>query len=448
VLLSAQNGLMLTVELDVRAIPAVHSRFSRLIGEQHWGKRTDLLKSEIRGNPFLEHLLVQENAIAFQLERLSQLLAAHGPAPPTAYDDETIYEGASFAAQVLSVLNASDDKTGARLMRRVHGALKNPDDMRGFRLELKAATHFIRAGRKVAWPELNGSGTDGSQGTYDLLIEDVGLGGLELECKSFSEQVGRRVTRRHALDFYGLVKRHHWEQLLQLRHGMLGVLTVPDRIPTGQVRRRALADDLARRVLFCSDGLYDIEGGHIRIGHFDPLRLTEIAAGAPKRRGRQILDEISGTRNREVMVVGTQAGGACMMVVQSARDDGVLDSMFATLSDSAGRQFSKTRAAMFFAALEGLDADQVLDLGRGDQLPGASPSSLWRRVSAFLEPATRDHLVGVCFASASSIRPTAIPGVVDSGGSAYNFPRRTSRFWSEDFLGMFGAEPGGSRLQP
>lgn len=429
---------MLTVELDVRHFPGIYRRFAHLVGEQHWLKRTELLRSEIRGNPFLERLVTRENAIAFQLQRMTELFEVHGETASIAYDDEAIYPAASFAAQVLSVLDASDEKTGSRLKRRVHGALKNPNDMRGLRLELKAATHFIRAGRKVAWPEMDSSGATSGAPTYDLLV-DVGATGLELECKSFSDQAGRRVTRRQALDFYGLVKRHYWPEMLKLKEGILGVLTVPDDVPTDLASKRALVDVLARRVLLCADGQYGEGGASIRVSHFETRRLAEIAAGSSLRRQRELLDEMTGTRNKEAMVVGTQAGGAFILVVQSARDDEVLDSIFATLSDSVGRQFSRQRAAMFFAELEGLDSQQLVDIARSDQAPGSVPSGLWRRVSAFMEPHTRDHLVGVCFTSTGSIRPTSVAGVVDSGGAAYNFPRPKGRFWSEDFRGMFGA---------
>lgn len=432
---------MLTVELHVRDIPSIYARFSSVIGDKHWRKRVELLTSEIRGNPFLERLLTQENAIAFQLERLRSMHERHGGAPSPEYDDRTIYAAASFAAQVLSVLDASDDKTGERLKRRVHGAMKNPSDMRGLRLELTAATHFLRAGRKVSWPEMVGLPEEQGVASFDLLVEDVGRSGLEIECKSFSDQTGRRVSRRQALDFYGLVRRHHWPQLLQLSTGRLGVLTVPGDLPTDLAQKKLLADALVRNLLYCADGEYQEEGANIRVSQFDPRRLSEIPAGASKRRARVLLDEVSGTRNREVLVVGTEKHGAFMLVVQSARDDEVLDSIFATLGSSVGRQFSKQRAAMFVVGLEGMDSQQLLEVAQGDKVPGARPSDLWREASRFMEPKARDHLVGVCFISAGGLRPGLEPGVVDSGGTAYNFPRHTSRFWSEEFRRMFGAEP-------
>lgn len=432
---------MLSVELNVRDIPSIYGRFAAEVGDRHWQKRVELLESEIRGNGFLDQLLRHENAIAFQLERLRQLYAADGPAPSRGYDDAGIFPAASFAAQVLSVIDASDAKTGERLKRRIHGALKNPSDMRGMRLELTAATHFLRAGRKVRWPEMVADSSKAGGAIYDLLVEDLGPEGLELECKSFSDQTGRCVRRRHALEFYGLVKRHHWNQLLQLRCGMLGVLTVLGDLPKDHSQKKALASALVRRMVHCAAGEYVDEGARIRVSEFDPRRLAEIAKGTTKRRARELMDEVSGTRNREVIVAGTPNGGAFMVVVQSEDDDEVLGSIFATLRDSASRQFSGKRAAMFVVGLDGLDPGQLLDVAQHDQDPRAVPTALRWHASEFLASPSRDHLVGVCFISAGSLRPASVPGVVDSGGSAYNFPKPDGKFWSEEFRGLYGTDP-------
>ena len=99
-------------------------------------------------------------------------------------------------------MEAAPRQFSGQLRRRVHGAFKNPDDMRGLRLELSAATHFARRARKLAWPEMTG------EGTFDLLIQDVGPRGLEIECKAISEDKGRRIHKREVLDFYRLLWPH------------------------------------------------------------------------------------------------------------------------------------------------------------------------------------------------------------------------------------------------
>ena len=61
------------IELYTGDIPSVFERFSDLIGAQHWKKRVDLLKADIRGNKLLREHLLQENEFAFGLQAASEL---------------------------------------------------------------------------------------------------------------------------------------------------------------------------------------------------------------------------------------------------------------------------------------------------------------------------------------------------------------------------------------
>lgn len=430
---------MLTVELHTQDIPGVYGRFAQLVGEEHWTKRLRAIEDEIRGNTLLRGLLHQENAIAYQLERLKELHGRSGGNFVQAHEEHAHYPAASLAAQVLSVVDASEPQVGKRLIRRVHGAFKNPAEMRAMRVELMAATHFLRAGRKVSWPEMTEAPATGA-GTFDLLIDDIGPNGLEVECKSISDQKGRRITRRQALDFYGQVLKRHWARLKYLRTGVLAVITVPSDLPKDGKERKALADVVVQRLLHCALGEYREQGAHLRVAELDTRLVAQAAGATSRRRAREIFDEVTGTRNREAFAVGTPAGGAVMLVVQSEQDDDLMDSVFATLRDSAGRQFSQQRAAIFVVGFDGLDAAQLLDIARQDQDPGARPTALRVRASDFLDSASRDHLVGLTFFSASNLR-TAQPGLVDSGGTAYHFPKPNSRFWAEAYRGMFGRDP-------
>lgn len=431
---------MLAVELETKDIPKIYARFAKEIGERHWRQRVKVLNDEIRGNPFLKTLHLRENAIAFQLVRLGEMHDKFGDAALSIYNDEQHYQAASFATQVLSVIDASDRQTGEQLKRRVHGAFKNPAEIRAMRLELMAATHFLRAGRKVSWPEMTSTPSAQGVGTFDLFIQDIGPNGLELECKSVSDQRGRRINRRQALDFYGVLRKRHWERIQRLRACVLTIVTVPGDLPKEHKARQRLADAAVRCALHCTPGEYEDEDAQIHIGTFDPARLSELRGGATQRRARDLMDEISGTRNKEIIVVGTAAGGALMLVVRSAQDDDLMDNMFHMLRDSATRQFGGNRAALLVVGFDDIDADQMLNVARHDQDPGAVPTALRWHTSKFLESTSRAHLVGITFLSTSTLRP-AVTGVVDSGGVAYHFPKPDSKFWSEDFRGLFGQDP-------
>jgi hypothetical protein len=335
----------------------------------------------------------------------------------------------AFAAQILSITESSESTQRTQLVRRVHGALKNPDDLRGLRLELTAATHFLRRGLDVQWPELTGGGT------MDLVIQGLGPQGLEIECKSISDDKGRKIHKREALEFCALVAPRLNDLGKGLKAGVAAVLTLDGRMPGNFMDRRKLAESVVRHVLSGSSNC-QLEGANLRIHEFDPALLGEAGEDGHPVISRDQVDAITGTSNRQALIVGRKSGGAIVLVLQSTQDDSLLTYTFDTLSRSASRQLSGQRAGMFLVGLDGLEAESLMEVAHQDSTGDQPPTALRVKVSDFLASQGRDHVVGVGFISKGALRP-ASGGVTDSGGSAYVFPKRESPFWHSDFSGLF-----------
>ena len=335
----------------------------------------------------------------------------------------------AFSAQILSIAEASGSAQRTQLVRRVHGALKNPDDMRGLRLELTAATHFLRRGLDVQWPEMIGGGT------MDLVIQGLGPQGLEIECKSISEDKGRKIHKRDALDFCSLIAPQLNDLGKGLKAGVVAVLTLDGRMPGNFMDRKKLAQSVVRHVLSGASNCH-LDGANLRIHEFDPALLGELGEDGHPVVSRDRVDSVTGTSNRQALIVGRKSGGAIVLVLQSTQDDSLLTYAFDTLSRSASRQLSGKRAGMFLVGLEGLEAESLTELARQDSTGDQPPTALRVRVSDFLASQGRDHVVGVGFISKGALR-SAAGGVTDSGGSAYVFPKRQSPFWHSDFSGLF-----------
>lgn len=139
----------------------------------------------------------------------------------------------------------------------------------------------------------------------------------------------------------------------------------------------------------------------------------------------------TGTTNREAALYGTPSGGMLALVIQSAVEDDVLDQVFATLKDSASRQFTGQRGSLFWVALQGLDAEQLMSVHEQDSDPSQQPTALRKGVSDFLTNAP-DHVVGVVFGSRSGLYPTD-DGITDMGGVTNFFVKETSPHWHESF---------------
>ncbi len=417
------------VEFYTSEITSIFARFQGLVGDHHWRKRVGQIRAEVRGNPLLRDHLFDENAIAFGLAFCSDFTRRYGQIPVHAPDCRPIYPCMAFAGQVLSIIDASSPDRARQLVRRIHGALKNPDDMRALQLELTAATHFTKRGHSVAWPEMNGTGT------MDLVIGGLGPSGLEVECKSISEDKGRKIHKREAIGFCHLLAPKLNSVGNSLRIGLAVVLTVDGRLPTAFKDRKQLALAVSTNLL-SGRSVTELPGANLRVSEFD-LRLL----GAIRSEGVPIIthaavDQITLTNNREAMIVGRKSGGAVVFVVQSSRDDALLPYVFETLARSANKQLSKSRAGLFLVGLHGIEADSLVAVAEQDSDPNQPPTALRRHVSDFLSGQGRDHVVGVGFISKNRLQPDNA-GHVASGGSAYVFPKKESPFWHDDFAGLF-----------
>jgi len=401
----------------------MYRRVASAIGAEHWQGAVARQEEAIRSNHFLGDYLRSEYAIAYQLERLRGLVAGFGTVPYETCNDPGIFPSLAFAAQVLEVLEISSTKQAKAFVRRVRTAFSSSENMHGLRLELQAATHFARHGQRVTWHrESNG-------GTFDLMIEDLGPSGLEVECKSISEDTGRRIPRRAALEFWAELWKDVASVAQNLRSGLAVVLTVPYRLPEDAGERAALGREVVIRILAGSGATLD-GGAEVRIVPFDPAKI-EAAKGEGREALRKAIDAATGSANREAVVYGTPAGGMLVFVMKSAVEDAVLDRVFSTLDCSAARQFTRQRGALFWVALQGIDADQLLSVHKQNSGPGEQPTALRLGASNFLNRAP-SHIVGVVFSSRSSLIP-AVDGNKDSGGATNFFLKEESPLWHASF---------------
>lgn len=419
---------MLQVDLYTKDFPEVFARFREVVGERHWSKRVRAVNSEAKGQPYLREYLTEENAIAFALNRCSAQASRHSTIPPQSSNDRSLYPAFRLAAQALSLIDNSPAEQGKRLVRRIHGAFRNPDDMRAIQLEFGVATHFVRRGYSISWPEMDGSGD------FDLMVHGIGPNGLEVECKSVSVDKGRKIHKRDALVFNHLVRQKLEGTAQRLNSGLAVVLTVPDRLPTAFRERQYLAELVGRAVLG-GKSVSVGEGSDVRLSEFDIAQYPDL--GPPESpQLRHNIDHITATRNREAMIIGRKSAGALVFVTQSRQEDTFLSYVFNSVREATRKQLSAKRAGVVLVGLEGISADGLVRTAQQDKDPAGDPTALRIAVSKFLAGSTSDHLVGVGFLSRGELTQKG-HGHVSSEGSAYHFPKTESSFWHDDFSGMF-----------
>lgn len=430
------NTLPLLTQMHTVGFPMTYRRFAELIGESHWRHHVGQMNAAIQGNPYSADHVRETHSVAFALDRYGDLLQQHGQVPVGLAESRLLYPALAFASQVLSMVESSSPIEGERMVKRVRNAIENPDAMQGVSLEMGVATHFARRGHTLQWPEMLGVGT------FDLLVTDLGASGLEVECKAITINKGRKIHRDDALALHALLI----PQLDTIRQSMVTglavVLTIPSRLPSHVDERAALARSIVQQV-YAAKSARLADGSDLRISEFSLSRMDPRVATDEALR-RAFMEDVSGTKNREGVLLGGGGGGAIVFVVKSANDDQMLDKTFETLKDAAKRQLTRKRPGIVIAGFESVTSQQLISIAEQDNDPKQPPSGLMRHIQPFLGSANRTHVVGVGFLSCSDLAPEQ-KGIVDSGGAAYFFPNRTSPLWSDDLSGLFDCRTAPAR---
>ncbi len=423
--------------IETAHLPELFARFSEVIGEQYWRKRVHhFIKNRLRQNRLLKSYLEDEEALALGfalcsdlVKRYKRLPAGHREGLPL-----STYQSLTFAAQALYLLDKAPYASRNAIVGRIRGGFQCPTDLRAMQLEFQAGAHFAQQGYTVRWPELENSGTSSAK-KADLLIEDLGPMGLEVECKSIAKDRGRRIGEGEAIEFWNVVQKCIPKEFSRgLSTGIFVVITVPLRLPTSLSERQALAAGIYRSILAGAD--LSTPEFSVRIGAFDPnLALTpDQIPGNGMILSQQAVEGITGAANANAFFSWTEeSSGALLLVLRSAKDDTIFDATLRELRQGA-EQMSGERPGILLAGLDGVSVERMVDLGMREEDPYKSPNRLRVEASRFLANDTsRDHIVGLSFLSRSELLRNPEDDNLTQRSVAYHFARPQSPMWHEDF---------------
>jgi hypothetical protein len=426
---------MLTVEIRQEEIPTAFRRFCEIVGDRTWLDRADYIDAEIKRNPLLIDYLPKQNSLVLAFSKCSHAAAHNGNRLPWELTgDPLMFEAHIFSVQTLALIDAAtkfSKKRANSLISRVRDAFQYPTAIQALQLEARVATHFVRVGHSVYFPEL-GSGKE----RFDILNESLGPAGLEIECKAVTQDKGRKIHRGDAFEFFHLALPVIQTVACGLTAGLAVVVTVPGRLQQPE-EFEALVNAMTQQILVGESGTLQ-DGTHVRIIDFRPEDLGDLKR-PPSTQNRAAVARITGTDNRESIIYQAErCCGVVILVLQSAQPDSMLHEVFATLAESSGRQLTGKRAGAFIGGFEGLGHKALLDTAINEGRGGTFSALAWE-ASRFLEQPEFPHVVGIGFLSATD--NSELPDADNPKGITYYFPKQTSPFWHPDYAGMFGSKP-------
>ena len=222
--------------------PKIYTALVAHFPSKPWLRRVDSLRHQIKANPMSEEWLWVVNQVAYGLAEFE----ARGvqPVDPRAWD--SVKHAMVFAGQVLEILKGETPDRGRKLIARIDGAIRNPDDMRGLLFELSLATALYSKGCSIEWM---GEDQGKDFGTFDMLVDVPGIGLVEFECKSVSVDKGESIPHKVALDFINrLMPIVEAEFPFPPCHLFAVSILMDDAIPTDLAEQTSLADVVGQAI--------------------------------------------------------------------------------------------------------------------------------------------------------------------------------------------------------
>jgi hypothetical protein len=316
-----------------------------------WKGRIARFAAESRYNPFARYYYAERFALEITMDRVRKYRRSTGRLPDILKADAETIRLFAFAGMLANVYNRLPERARKVLAGRVRGGLGDDIGLTPVAFELLIASHLMQKGADVVWHDLESGG-------FDFLARR-GNAVSEVECKTFSADIGRKVHRQRHYQLGGLIYREMSAALG--RQGSLFVdVLIEGRLIGKAVDavavsiRRALDSgrdisgpspcSIALHRLSAADLPFDPNSGHIDEGDV-----------------RAFIETRFNHLNQSLLVLGRPGHGVAILATRSAEPDDVIGGMYEQLKRGA-TQFSGERPAFLCAHFLDLTPSQILNL--------------------------------------------------------------------------------------
>jgi hypothetical protein len=393
--------------------PALFEKFVSLIGPDPWTKRYHMLRQQIQHNPLMAQYVRARHTLELGIGQRLEALAAGGPLPFRADTpvDNMVFSFLGPVVQIHAQLGEGGKKRLAGILR---DGLNTDRGLRPFQNEIETATHLVHAGFDVTFWDLERGGG------FDFLAErgDVAL---EVECKSVSGDLGRKVHTRRMLDLAARIRRTMVadDVLGRVSGGRVVRVSVPGRLPA----HPSFLDDVAQKVTgaVLGDDVPPQPAYALDVRQFE-LAKSPFAQSEPVTEDavRAFVDTLFGEANVHAFAAVRPTQAAIVVVVDSQQRDRVLGKLVRDLKEAAADQFSGTRAGALVVQFLELDAEALLQVARRDSTDPSRASALQIATNVFFNTPARAHVHTVVYRSHGVLMETPLGGVQEQGPT-YSF---------------------------
>jgi hypothetical protein len=359
--------------------------------EKAWSRLLNSNKRRVQHNPLLNDYVLNRFAIECAMERAIREAIESGRWPSEALSDDSFYGLVAFSAALNQVHQRLPTRAKKALEGRLKGLLSSKEGVASLAFELIVITDLMHRGWDVTCNDLE------QGGGFDFLVRANDLE-IEVECKTFSADLGRKI---HEVDAREFVWRLHKDLLSEARQSraLLVDVQLPDRLEPSSLN--ALAQHVGEAVKAgnnCANDLCSVS--------LHPFAFSDVRSSVPGRPSkdevRSFLEQRFDLGNSQHYTVVFPPDGLASVCVRSARTDKVSDSIFDNFKEAADRQLSRTRPGIVWGHVLDLKPHELRELTVATK-NATTPTPLGQRLNNFFASDDRRHVHSLRMSTTGSV---------------------------------------------
>ena len=356
---------------EPQAVPAelapLVRRFVSITTWKPWAGRLENFDRRVADNPLLDEYFAQRYPIELAMGRLHRrLVRGQRIDLPETYADTVLLSFVSMVARVYARLSPRGQ---VRLAGMLRSGLDGEAGLAPLEQEMGMAAHLMGRGFDVTFSDIEtGNG-------FDLLAERNGAT-LEVECKTVSGDLGRRIHLRRLYQLGGRVYPLMSAALERRTGGQLACIILPDRLHGTDQQLQAICERLAQ-ALGTGTSVLGPDPCTIEYREF-PLTGSGFETTSPadigQEEARQSVERAVGLPIKHAVTLFAPRSGLVMIAVVSRQSDAMMGGLVRQLKDSVKRQFSGKRPGVVCVKFLDVTQPELLEIVEQDR--SEQPSAL------------------------------------------------------------------------
>ncbi|HVZ46884.1 MAG TPA: hypothetical protein VHA82_23965 [Ramlibacter sp.] len=412
--------------------------FAQLVGADRLKRRFDWIHRELAANPFMDGWLRERCSLEIAL---NDILASDRVSllTPLKVTTEAEYELVAFLAGVMKMYPLLSAAGQRRLQGRLIDGIQSEQGLLAVQHEVTTVSHLMTRGFDVECHDLEHGGG------FDFLTRRDEVE-LEVECKMASGDIGRKIHKRKSLVLFKELQGAIAPAYASASMGLVVRVTLPDRLSGNHEDHRKIAGAVTTALLSggeassdaCSVRTYDFP---IAGSPFDIAPEAELSKPAVS----EFIHRVTGQGNTNSMTVCSPGKRAVVLVLDSMKQDKVLEAVRAVMRDSAIKQFTKSRPGVLAVQLHDLSEAQFRELAGADSGDRQSATGVQVMTSDLLNSPSRAHIHSVVYRAHGELVDNG--AVKTSSAMAYYIVNENHRVARDPKYAVFN-DPNRPRISP